>query len=141
MLHKFLSLYIILSANSLLGQQVLPINDMLPPADMQNIAVVPLDADSLHSSYIIWIDDTVRPHFHQTHTECVYILEGSGTFYRDTLRERIKAGDYFYITPKTVHSFKSDSGKRTKIISIQSPFFDGNDRIWVEKQPQKASKP
>lgn len=140
MLNKWFFICSVLLKSSLVGQ-VYHLPKTQAPEEMVNVGVAPLDADSLHSTFIIWVDDTVQAHFHANHTECIYVLEGGGTFYLDYQKIEIKAGDYFSITPGTVHSFKSIAGKRTKVLSIQTPFFDGKDRFFLEKQAKPTKNP
>lgn len=45
---------------------------------------------------------------------------------------KIKAGDYFFIPKGSLHYVKVTSAMPLKVLSIQSPFFDGKDRVFVE---------
>ncbi len=45
---------------------------------------------------------------------------------------KVKPGDLIVIPPKTVHSVKVNSFEPFEVLSIQSPEFKGEDRIWVE---------
>lgn len=43
-----------------------------------NVYVKTIAQDSLQSTFIIWIKNTVKPHYHASHTEVVEILSGKG---------------------------------------------------------------
>jgi mannose-6-phosphate isomerase-like protein (cupin superfamily) len=141
MLRSSLTIIAIFTILELSAQSVQNVKNLPAPANMNNVGVAKISTDSLHSTYIIWVDDSVRPHYHDRHTELIYVLEGEGVFYRDEEAEVIRAGDYLIILPGTVHSYKCSKGKRTKVLSIQTPEFDGSDRIWVDKQSKMPSKP
>jgi mannose-6-phosphate isomerase-like protein (cupin superfamily) len=44
----------------------------------------------------------------------------------------IRKGDVVFIPQKSIHTVKTVSKEPLKVISIQTPLFDG-DRIWVEE--------
>lgn len=104
---------------------------LIPPDDYENIHVTKLNEDSLNSTFCIWVKNAVRPHKHIYHTEVVLVLEGSGkmTLGNDTFE--ISAGDYVFIPRGTVHSVDVTSAEPIKVLSIQSPRFDGSDRVFV----------
>jgi len=45
---------------------------------------------------------------------------------------KVKKGDIIFIPKNTVHSLKVNSQTPMKVVSIQSPFFDGTDRVFIE---------
>ena len=89
-------------------------------------------SDSLSSSFIIFIKKEVKKHKHISHTENVYILEGEGEMLLGDKTIKVKKGDMIFIPMNTVHSLKVTSSTPVKVLSIQSPHFDGKDRIFVE---------
>jgi mannose-6-phosphate isomerase-like protein (cupin superfamily) len=102
------------------------------PETYENIYSRPVASDSLSSSFVIFIKKEVKKHKHQHHTEQVIILEGEGEM---TLAEKtfhVKKGDIIFIPENTIHSLKVTSAVPVKILSVQSPFFDGSDRIFIE---------
>jgi mannose-6-phosphate isomerase-like protein (cupin superfamily) len=104
-----------------------------PDGDFENIKVQKLALDSLSTGFLIWIKKNVPAHRHEFHSENVYILEGEGkmTLANDTFH--IKAGSYVFIPTNAVHSVIVDETKGVmKVLSVQSPFFDGTDRVFVE---------
>ncbi|MBI2269489.1 MAG: cupin domain-containing protein [Bacteroidetes bacterium] len=102
------------------------------PADFENIYSRPLYTDSLASSFVIFIKKEVKIHKHITHTEHVYILEGDGEMTLGDKKFKIKKGDMVFIPQNTPHSLKTTSKLPVKVVSLQSPMFDGKDRVFIE---------
>jgi len=99
-----------------------------------NVNVHALCSDKFESSYVIWVQDSVKPHYHKQHTELIYVLEGKGRFYIGDTSYLIKPGDFFRIPQGKIHSLKSTTPHEIKVISIQTPEFKGKDRFWMDKQ-------
>lgn len=91
-----------------------------------------LAGDENCSSFFICIPEKVKKHKHVHHTEHVYILEGEAEMILGEKKIKIKKGDFFLIPKGTPHAVTVTSSLPLKIISIQSPAFDGTDRVWVE---------
>lgn len=102
------------------------------PANLQNIYSRQLYSDSLASSFVIFIKKEVKAHKHISHTEHVYILDGEGEMLLNDKKIKVKKGDIIFIPKNTIHSLKTTSLFPMKVISIQSPMFDGKDRIFIE---------
>lgn len=102
------------------------------PASYDNIYVRPLASDSLSSSFLIFIKKEVKKHRHADHTEQVYILDGEGEMSLAEKTFKVKKGDIIFIPKNTPHSLKVTSSIPVRVLSIQSPMFDGKDRIIVE---------
>lgn len=102
------------------------------PADYENIYSKPISSDSLSSSFIIFIKKEVKKHKHAFHTEHVYILEGEGEMVLGEKTIKVKKGDIIFIPKNTPHSLKVTSIIPVKVLSIQSPYFDGKDRILID---------
>ena len=60
-----------------IGQQVVD-TDTLHSEPSENIQVFPLYSDSLYSSFIITVEDSVALHYHEYHTEQIFVIEGEG---------------------------------------------------------------
>ncbi|UTW61112.1 cupin domain-containing protein [bacterium SCSIO 12741] len=116
------------------AQEAIHLPTSTPEVFKDNITVEKLSTDANQSSFLIWVKDTVRPHHHAEHTECIYVLEGEGTFYLGTNKMELKPGDYVRIPQGVVHSFKTRSPVPAKVLSIQTPEFLGEDRIWSDHQ-------
>jgi len=113
------------------GQQHL--NLAIPdPGDFSNIQTFLIAEDTLSSTFLIWVKKSVAEHYHAKHTENIYVLEGEGTM---TLGDRtftIRPGDHVFIPLGTRHSVETTEDKTLKVLSIQSPRFDGTDRIFTK---------
>lgn len=97
-----------------------------------NIYSKALHGDSLCSSFCIVIKNEVKAHKHLHHSEQVVVLEGEGQMQLGEKSFAIRKGDVVFIPKNTVHSVKSIGKVPLKVISIQSPYFDGSDRVMVE---------
>ena len=116
------------------GQQFRSLEDLAPSEAYDNIHVQKLDDDPLTTSYVIWVKQSVKEHFHAAHTEVVYILEGKGTMSLGEEERTIQKGDYVFIPKGTHHSVQVLKDEPMKVLSIQTPQFDGSDRVFVDQQ-------
>lgn len=101
------------------------------PAVYENIYSRAIGSDSLASSFVIFIKKEVKKHKHVSHSEHVYVLEGEGEMLVGEKTFKIKKGDVVFIPKNTPHALKVTSSP-VKVLSVQSPFFDGKDRVFVE---------
>lgn len=97
-----------------------------------NIYNKPLFGDSLASSFVIVIKKEVKLHKHLQHSEHVVVLEGSGNMTLGNKNFEIKKGDVVFIPKNTAHAVKSTGKQALKVLSVQSPNFDGKDRVLIE---------
>lgn len=112
------------------GSQIIISSDSIqPPSDLTNVSVQKIAGDSLTSTFVIFIKDHVPMHKHVSHSENVFVLEGEGIFTLGSETHEIKAGDMIFIPVNTFHELKVSSPAPMKVISVQSPEFDGSDRI------------
>lgn len=102
------------------------------PANYDGIYSRMVASDSLSSSFVIFIKKEVKKHKHASHTENVYILEGEGEMLLGDKIFKVKKGDIIFIPMNTIHSLKVTSSTPVKVLSIQSPRFDGKDRLFVD---------
>lgn len=116
------------------AQDVFKLNEILNPDNSKNVQVHSLCSDKFESSYLIWVVDSVKPHYHAKHTELIHVIEGKGNFYIGDKKYAIEPGDYIRIPQGKIHSFKTTSREEVKVLSVQTPEFVGKDRIWVTKQ-------
>lgn len=116
------------------AQEIKKLENYEPGIEYENIHVHKLTSVPQATSFVIWVKKEVKPHKHLKHTEHVYILEGSGTLKLGKEQKEIKAGDFILIPPNTVHSVKIRSEKPMKVISVQTPEFKGEDRIFVDQE-------
>ena len=97
-----------------------------------NIYNSPLFSDSLASSFVIVIKKEVKLHKHLSHSEHVVVLEGEGNMVLGEKQIHIKKGDVMFIPKNTPHAVKSTGKLPLKVLSIQAPYFDGKDRLFIE---------
>jgi len=97
-----------------------------------NIYSEKIAGDSLSTSFLILIKKEVKLHKHLEHSEHVYVLEGEGNMQLGNEWFKIKKGDLIFIPKNTAHKVVTTSEIPLKVISIQSPQFDGTDRILLE---------
>ncbi len=102
------------------------------PASYENVCIIPVASDSLSSSFVIFIKKEVKKHKHVYHSEHVYILEGYGEMLLNDQTLKVKKGDVVFIPMNSTHSSKTTSKIPVKVLSVQSPNFDGKDRIFVD---------
>jgi len=100
----------------------------------ENIYTKPGFGDSLSSSFCIVIKKEVKAHKHLYHSETLVVTEGKGIMKLGDKTFTIRRGDLIFIPKNTIHSVKTTSTNSLKIISVQSPFFDGKDRIMTEEK-------
>jgi mannose-6-phosphate isomerase-like protein (cupin superfamily) len=101
--------------------------------DYENIYLRKLNSDSLVSSFVIFIKKEVKTYKHVSHSEHVYILDGTGEMTLGDKRFPVKKGDLIFIPKNTFHSLKVTSSIPVKVLSVQAPMFDGKDRIVMEE--------
>lgn len=129
------SLLIILSllAISTIGQDILKLKEIEPDEKYDNIHVKKISEDDHQSTFLIWVKKEVRLHKHAHHSENLYVLQGKGEMTINDEKFVIKKGDYFNIPKNTPHALKVLSSTPVKVLSIQSPKFNGEDRIFLDK--------
>lgn len=107
------------------------LSNYIPVEPYDNIYVQKIADDTNQTSFLIWIKKEVPLHRHDWHTENVYILDGKGEMTLGDEKFVIRKGDYFNIPQGTPHALKVHSSTPVKVLSIQSPHFDGSDRILI----------
>lgn len=88
--------------------------------------------DSLSSSFCIIIKNEVKAHKHIRHSEHVIVQSGEAVMRLGEKEFNIKEGDVIFIPKGTVHAVIVKGKKPLKVLSIQTPYFDGNDRVMME---------
>jgi mannose-6-phosphate isomerase-like protein (cupin superfamily) len=97
------------------------------------VQVTKLHSDSLASSFVICIHDSVPPHLHRYHTEHVTVLNGTGVMLLGDSTFTIAPGDVIVIPRNTPHAARSTGSQALRVLSVQAPFFDGTDRVPVQR--------
>jgi len=125
-------LFLFLGMSSL-SAQTQNLDTIKPPADYENIYSRQIASDSLSTTFVIYIRKQVKLHKHVEHTENVIILEGEGEMTLGDKKFKVQKGDIVFIPKGTPHSLTVTSVIPVKVLSVQSPFFDGKDRIFIEE--------
>lgn len=115
-----------------LHAQQVQIDTLQPDAQYDNVCSKQLYSDSLTTTFVIWIKHRVPLHKHAWHTEQVYILAGTGRMQLGEQFFDIKSGDHIFIPMGTPHAVDVTSATPLQVLSIQTPMFDGTDRIKLE---------
>jgi len=100
-----------------------------PSPSWENVDVKKIADDSLCTSFLIWIRSGVKHHFHASHTECIYILEGEGLMEFGDTEFNVKAGDFVQVPRGTVHAVQANVPMH--VLSIQTPQFATDDRVFI----------
>ncbi len=114
------------------GQDILKLKNIKPHEEFENILVKKLYSDNLSTSFVIWVKENVKSHYHADHTEQLFIISGKGKMKVGDKTNIIKKGDYFVIPKGVPHSVEVLSKKPLKVLSVQAPEFVGKDRIFTD---------
>lgn len=125
--------FAVLSFTTASAQHIIDIAEQRCAEGDGPVHVTPLHSDSACSSFLICIDKEVRPHLHRAHTEHVFVLDGEATMRLGDSTRVIHAGETIIIPPGTPHAVQVNGGAPLRVISVQSPFFDGTDRVWLDQ--------
>lgn len=115
------------------AQNTLNLDSLELESELEGIGVAKLDSDSLVSTFVIWIEDEVPNHRHNTHSETVIVLSGTANMTLGNEVIIISRGDYVFIPMGTPHSVAVTGNEPLKVISIQAPEFDGSDREAIKE--------
>lgn len=129
---KLVVFFLCFYALSTKAQNFQSLDTIKAPANYENIYSKNIASDSLSSSFIIFIKKEVKKHKHVSHSEHVYILAGEGQMILGDKTITVKKGDIVFIPKNTPHSLIVTSKEPVKVLSVQSPYFDGKDRVFIE---------
>ena len=96
--------------------------------EYENVYVEKISEDSLQSSFFIAVKKNVLEHFHKEHTETIIVLSGRAVMLMGSQEIKLVPGVQVTIPKNTIHSVQVRGRKSLKVISVQSPRFDGTDR-------------
>jgi mannose-6-phosphate isomerase-like protein (cupin superfamily) len=128
-MRRSLIFFLLVISFNFLGQTIIQPKQIQVQLNPQGIGVVRLTGDELSTGFLIEIADTVQTHKHVFHSEHVYILQGEGLLYFNEEVNPIKEGDLLFIPKENWHAVKVTSVLPMRALSIQSPAFDGSDRV------------
>ena len=109
---------------------VLEANPM--PAD-KKIQVIPVGGNEDVSLFVARFAPgvEVKPHYHQTHSEMIYVIEGTGSMTLGDTDYQLKPG-MIHFNPKTkVHSAKNTGDSYLIVLQAFTPKWDKPDRVPV----------
>lgn len=130
---KIIILTVALISLTVFAQDIIKLKKEKPSKAFENILVKKLNDGKEQTSFMIWVKDEVKLHKHNFHIENVYVVAGKGEFRLGDKTIQIKKGDYINIPSKTPHALKVTSRKPVQVISIQSPKFNGIDRVFIKE--------
>lgn len=109
------------------------LNDYKPTAEFDKVHILKIAEDDLHSTYIIWVKDQVPEHYHASHTENIVVIQGKARMTLNGEEIIVKKGDFINIPEGTKHAvLEVLSYRPLKVLSTQTPMFDGKDRIYTD---------
>jgi len=130
---KLLITFLLLSLLKIgIAQENFNLDTLQPKQAYENILVEPIYENENNSYFVIWIKKAVKSHKHETHTETITVIEGEGIMTVGKNSFTIKKGDFFEIPKNTFHALKVTSKTPMKVLSIQTPKFDGTDRVFED---------
>jgi quercetin dioxygenase-like cupin family protein len=74
----------------------------------------------------------VKPHYHKTHEETVYVIKGSGQMLVNDKWAELKAGTIHFNPMNAVHAIKNTGEEPLVAISVITPSMKETDRHFVE---------
>ena len=112
-------------------EEILKENPVKPGEKVQMIKIAQDDTVSL---FVVRQAEgfVVKPHYHKTHTESVYVIKGTAQMLVNDKWVDIKPGSIHFNPPGKVHSVKNIGNEPLVIISIFSPALKEPDRNFVE---------
>jgi mannose-6-phosphate isomerase-like protein (cupin superfamily) len=114
-----------------MGQSVIQADQLL--AELQPGNPQCIHTDSLVSTFLIVIQDSVALHLHEAHTEQVFVVAGMGMLQLGDESHQLVPGTWVVIPIGTPHKAVSTGKEPLKVISIQAPGFDGTDRVFLKE--------
>ncbi len=124
--------FILLSHITGLAQTSISVENMTTEEDYENLLVKKIYSDTHTSTFVVWIKKGVKLHKHLTHTEQVLVLEGKAKVQLNDKEIIVQKGDWITIPEQTIHGVKVVSETPLKLISVQTPEFKGEDRVFIE---------
>lgn len=123
---------IILSLLATVGwsQEITHLQNLSVPEDYENVYTQLLYENDEASYFLIWIKKGVSMHKHNEHTEGIYVVDGTGLMTVGDQSFEIKKDDFFVIPKATFHALEVTSSIPVKVISVQMPRFNKEDRIF-----------
>ncbi len=97
-----------------------------------NFGTVRLAFDDNAASFLLSIPKETKMHYHKDHSEHIMLVEGEGLVLMGYKTIKLKRNELIFVTKGTPHKIINSGKDKLKVLSIQSPFFDGTDTIILE---------
>ncbi len=100
----------------------------------EKIQIINIAQDDTVSSVLIRFNEgaEIKPHFHKTHDETVYVIKGSGQMLINGKWIDVKPGTVHFNPMNKVHSTRNTGKEPLVILSIYTPCMKEPDRNFVE---------
>lgn len=131
-IHSVVSFFMACISYQAHGQSSINVDTIAKNMHYDNIHSRAIATDSLSSGFVILIKKEVKLHKHLHHSEFVIVIDGEGKMTLGNQELIIKKNDVIFIPKNTPHKVITTSQTPLKVISIQSPYFDGKDRVILE---------
>ncbi|HTY23834.1 MAG TPA: cupin domain-containing protein [Desulfomonilaceae bacterium] len=114
--------------------QVDEILAMNPPKDGEKAQMIKVAQTDAVSVLIIRLlqGAEVKPHYHKTHEETVYVIKGSGQMLVNDKWVELKAGTIHFNPMNAVHSVKNTAEEPLVAVSVFTPSMKEPDRHLVK---------
>ncbi len=105
----------------------------------EKIQMINIAQDDTVSSVLIRFAEgaEVKPHFHKTHDEIVYVIKGSGQMLVNDKWADVKPGTVHFNPMYKVHSTMNTGKDPLVILSIYTPSMKEPDRNFVESKTEQ----
>ncbi|MGO9555338.1 MAG: cupin domain-containing protein [Syntrophobacteraceae bacterium] len=105
----------------------------------EKIQMINIAQDDTVSSVLIRFAEgaEVKPHFHKTHDEIVYVIKGSGQMLVNDKWADVKPGTVHFNPMNKVHSTRNTGKDPLVVLSIYTPSMKEPDRNFVESKTEQ----
>lgn len=111
-----------------IGTSILNLDTLVAQGDTDKLSVTQLGSNKQKSEFLITVAEQVPLYIHKYHTEIIYILDGVGDMKINDKVVKIKKGDYIRVPENTTHGVKVTSFNPLKVLSVQTPEFNGLEK-------------
>ena len=124
------------------NQILTQVDDILnanPLKDGEKIQIINVAQDDTATCVLIRFTEgsEVKPHFHKTHDETVYVIKGSGQMLINGKWIDVKPGSVHFNPMNKVHSTRNTGKEPLVVFSIWTPSMKEPDRTFVERETEQ----
>ena len=102
-----------------------------PPAGQETYLLTLFHGQHITVS-LAQIQGTLKPHYHDTHDETIYVLKGRGQALVNGKWEGLSPGTVMYFQGKHVHASRAEAGNPLVFLCLFVPGMKEIDRVFVE---------